>query len=199
MGEIVAKVRALAFTLGAPGLFLVAFIDSSFLSLPQIADLLVIWTVARHKTRFVLYVLCATLGSMTGCSVMYFVGRKGGEALVRRRFATGPIERVMASLKRHGMMAVLIPAILPPPTPFKLFVLLAGASGIKPTRFLTAIAVGRGTRYFVLGLLAVKYGDSAMEYLAENGATVAVIVGVVLFAAFLAYLWWSRTRSAKRA
>ena len=199
MGEIVAKVRALAFTLGAPGLFLVAFLDSSFLSLPQIADLLVIWTVARHKTRFVLYVLCATLGSMTGCSVMYFVGRKGGEALVRKRFATGPIERVMASLKRHGMMAVLIAAILPPPTPFKLFVLLAGASGIKPTRFLTAIAIGRGTRYFVLGLLAVKYGDSAMAYLAENGAKVSVVVGVALLAAFLAYLWWSRTRSVKRA
>lgn len=198
MGEIVARIRALAFTLGAPGLFLVAFLDSSFLSLPQIADLLVIWTVARHKTRFVLYVLCATLGSMTGCSVMYFVGRKGGEALVRRRFATGRIERVMASLKRHGMMAVLIPAILPPPTPFKLFVLLAGASGIKPTRFLTAIAIGRGTRYSVLGLLAVKYGDSAMAYLAENRAKVSVVVGVALLTAFLTYLGWSRTRSAKR-
>lgn len=199
MGEIAARVRALAFTLGAPGLFLVAFLDSSFLSLPQIADLLVIWTVARHKTRFVLYVLCATLGSMTGCSVTYFVGRKGGEALVRRRFATGPIERVMASLKRHGMMAVLIAAILPPPTPFKLFVLLAGASGIKPTGFLTAIAIGRGTRYFALGLLAVKYGDSAMAYLAENGEKVSAVAGVVLIAAFLAYLAWSRTRSAKRA
>lgn len=185
--------------LGAPGLFLVAFLDSSFLSLPQIADLLVIWTVARHKTRFVLYVLCATLGSMTGSSIMYFVGRKGGEALVRKRFATGPIERVMASLRRHGMMAVLIPAILPPPTPFKLFVLLAGASGIKPTRFLTAIAIGRGTRYFVLGLLAVKYGDRAMAYLAENSAKVSLVVGVALLTAFLAYLGWRRTRSAKRA
>lgn len=199
MGEIVAKVRALAFMLGAPGLFLVAFLDSSFLSLPQIADLLVIWTVARHKTRFVLYVLCATLGSMTGSSIMYFVGRKGGEALVRKRFATGPIERVLASLRRHGMMAVLIPAILPPPTPFKLFVLLAGASGIKPTRFLTAIAIGRGTRYFVLGLLAVKYGDRAMAYLAENSAKVSLVVGVALLTAFLAYLGWRRTRSAKRA
>lgn len=199
MGEIAAKVRTLAFTLGAPGLFLVAFLDSSFLSLPEIADILVIWMVTRHKTRFVLYAISATLGSMAGCVVMYYIGRKGGEALARKRFATAAIERVLGSLRRHGIMAVLIPSILPPPAPFKIFVLLAGVAGITPGRFLTAIAIGRGTRYFVLGLLAVRYGDSAMAYLAENGAKVSIVAGVVLLAGSLAYLWWSKTRAPKGA
>src|SRR5438093_13243526 len=118
MGSFVAKVRALAFSLGAPGLFLVAFLDSSFLSLPEIADFLVVWMVTRHKARMILYVVSATVGSMAGSLVMYYIGRKGGEALVTRRFATASIERTKLALQRHGIMAVLLPSILTPPAPF---------------------------------------------------------------------------------
>src|SRR5437667_9049056 len=109
MGHIVGRIRALALVLGAPGLFLVAFLDSSVLSLPDIADLLVVYMVTHHKHRMVLYAAAATLGSVVGCLLMYFVGRKGGEALIRRRFTNATVDRSMAAFRRHGLMAVLIP------------------------------------------------------------------------------------------
>src|SRR3954471_16783015 len=111
MGGSVGKLRALAMALGAPGLFLIAFLNSSFLSLPEIADLLVIYMVTQHKHRLVIYVIATTLGSIGGCLVMYFIGRKGGEALIRKRFAGGSVERAMRTVQRHGVMAVLIPSI----------------------------------------------------------------------------------------
>src|ERR1044071_1836463 len=147
MGRIADWARGVALTLGAPGLFLVAFLDSSFLSLPEITDLLVVWMVTRHPARMVIYVVGATLGSLAGCLVMYFIGRKGGEALIRKRFAGPTVERAMAAFERRGVLVVLVPAILPPPAPFKIFVLLAGVAGISPAKFVTAILLGRGSRY----------------------------------------------------
>src|SRR6266480_1491281 len=101
MGGFVDRLSVLAIGLGAPGLFLVAFLDSSFLSLPEIADLLVVYMVTHHKHRMLLYAVAATLGSMAGCLVMYYVGRKGGEALIRKRFTTATAERSMAAFRRH--------------------------------------------------------------------------------------------------
>jgi membrane protein YqaA with SNARE-associated domain len=156
MGSFVAKIRVLAIGLGAPGLFLITALDSSFLSLPEIADLLVVFMVAHHKSRFLLYALSATLGSLAGSLALYYIGRKGGEALVRRRFATASVERAMTAFQRHGLLAVLIPSILPPPAPFKIFVLLAGVTGITPARFTLAILIGRSFRYLTLAILAVR-------------------------------------------
>jgi membrane protein YqaA with SNARE-associated domain len=184
-------------TLGAPGLYLVAFLDSSFLSLPEITDLLVVWMVTRHPALVLVYVLAATLGSLTGCLVMYFIGRKGGEALIRKRFAPASVERAMAAFQRYGVLVVLIPAILPPPAPFKIFVLLSGLAGITPAKFVTAIVIGRGARYFVLGLLAVEYGEEALAYLEEHGVAVAVVVLALLAAGVAGYFIWSKGRSAK--
>jgi membrane protein YqaA with SNARE-associated domain len=198
MGRFGGRIRTLAVALGAPGLFLVAFLDSSFLSLPEIADILVVYMVAREKPRLVLYVACATLGSIAGCLVMYFLGRRGGDALVRKRFSGPNVQRAMAAVERHGVMAVLIPSILPPPAPFKIFVVLAGVAGISATRFTLAVAIGRGTRYLVLGLLAVAYGDRAMAYMRDNGAIVALVVVGLLVAGFAAYLLWSKARKAER-
>ena len=191
------KLRAIAIALGAPGLFLIAFLDASFLSLPEIADLLVIFMVTRHKSRMVLYVICATLGSLGGCLVMYYIGRKGGDALLRKRFKSGIVDRTLATFQRYGIMAVLIPSILPPPAPFKIFVLIAGVAGIEVTRFSAAIVVGRGLRYLALGVLALEYGDRAMAYLAEHGGRVSLVVVGVLVAAFAAYLVWSRVQDRK--
>ena len=197
MGGLVGRLRVLALALGAPGLFLIAFLDSSFLSLPEIADLLVIYMVTQHKSRLVVYVVATTLGSMAGCLVMYYIGRKGGEALIRKRFATGNVERAMGAFRRHGLMAVLIPSILPPPAPFKIFVLLAGIAGISAPRFAIAVAIGRGARYLVLGLLAVRYGDATLAYIQEHGAAVALAAVGLLAAGFGAYLVWSNARGAK--
>ena len=192
MGTFAERLRAVALALGAPGLFLIAFLDSSFLSLPEIADLMVVYMVAHHKSRVVLYAFSATLGSIGGCLVMYFIGKKGGDALVRKRFTTKNIERAKGSVQRHGVMAVLIPSLLPPPAPFKIFVLLAGVAHIDVTKFVLAVALGRGVRYLALGFLAVEYGDRALAYIHENAVRVSLIAVGILAAGFVAYLVWSK-------
>jgi membrane protein YqaA with SNARE-associated domain len=197
MRRLVGRIRALALALGAPGLFLVAFLDSTFLPLPGATDLLLIVMVARHKEFVVWYILAAIVGSLVGCLVMHAIGRKGGEALVRRRFTGERIERAMATLRRHGVMAVLVPSLLPPPAPFKIFVLLAGVIGISATRFATAIAIGRGVRYVALGWLSVKYGRAASTYLTEHGTFASLVLVGVLSAGFAAYLVFARVRGAK--
>jgi membrane protein YqaA with SNARE-associated domain len=197
MGRFVAHVQAFALALGAPGLFLVALLDSSVLSLPEIADLLVIWMVTQHKHRFVLYAAAATLGSMAGCLVLYYIGKKGGDALIRRRFHPASVDKTMALFQRHGVLAVLIPSILPPPAPFKIFVLLAGVADISAARFTTAIAIGRGSRYFVEALLALRYGDQAIEFVNHNGKTVSYAILILLGIAIAAYMLWLRTQKRR--
>lgn len=197
MDSFAGRIRVFALGLGAPGLFLIAALDSSFLSLPEIADLLVVFMVTQHKSQFILYAASATLGSLTGCLGLYYIGRRGGDALVRRRFATASVERTMGVLRRHGLLAVLIPSILPPPAPFKIFVLLAGAAGISASRFTLAILIGRGFRYLLLALLAVRYGDLAMVFMREHGVVVAIAVVGTLALGFLVYLGWSRAQERK--
>lgn len=198
MRRFVVWVQGVALALGAPGLFLVALLDSSVLSLPEIADLLVIWMVTQHKSRLVLYAASATIGSLAGCLALYYLGRKGGEALIRKRFTSGAIEKTMNAFRRHGVMAVLIPSILPPPAPFKVFVLLAGLADISAGRFATAIAVGRGGRYLAEGLLAVWYGDQAIEFVHNHAAGVSFAAVILLGAAFLGYLVWSKAEPRNR-
>jgi membrane protein YqaA with SNARE-associated domain len=194
MGRFVGSIRSLALALGAPGLFLVAFLDSSFLPLPGITDVLLVVMVTRHRAGFPWYVAGAAAGSIAGCLVLHYLGRKGGEALVRKRFTGARVERAKAALQRHGLIAVLVPSILPPPAPFKLFVLLAGVVGISASRFAAAIAIGRGARYLALGVLALEYGDRAMAYLRENGVVASLVAVGVLVAGFAAYLLWSKAR-----
>ena len=196
MSRIVNWVQAFAVTIGGPGLFLVAFLDSSFLSLPEINDLLVIIMVIEQKERMVYYALMATLGSMTGCFLLYGLGRKGGEALVRRRFGGPRLERAMALSNRYGMLAVAVPALLPPPAPFKVFVLLAGVARVPVWQFGAAVAGGRGVRYFVAGALAVRYGDDAVAFVQTNGRLVSLVLAGVVIGGGIAYVLWRRRREA---
>ena len=198
MRRFVAWVQGAALALGAPGLFIVTLLDSSVLSLPEIADLLVIWMVTQHKSRLLLYAGSATVGSLVGCLALYYLGKKGGEALVRKRFASGAIDSAMNTFRRHGVIAVLIPSILPPPAPFKVFVILAGLADISAGRFATAIAIGRGGRYLGEGLLAVRYGDQAIEFVHNHAQGVSLALAVILGAAFLGYLVWTKAEARKR-
>lgn len=192
MARIVSWVQAFALGIGGPGLFLVAFLDSSFLSLPEINDLLVVMLVIEHKTRMPYYALMATLGSVTGCLVLYGIGRKGGEALVRRRFGGQRMERALALSKRYGVLAIAVPAILPPPAPFKIFVLLAGVAAVPLWQFATTIALARGFRYFAVGILSVRYGDDAIAFIEANGRTVARVLVALIVAGGLAWILWRR-------
>lgn len=197
MSRFVDRLRALALAWGAPGLFIVSFLDSTFLPLPGVTDILLIVMVTRHRDAMLLYVGATTLGSVAGCLAMHAIGRKGGEALVRKRFAGPRIEKTMASLRRHGVMAVLIPCLLPPPAPFKIFVLLAGVVGISAARFAAAIAMGRGARYLALGLLAYRYGEQASQYVAEHGMAVSLVLAGLVSAGFAAYLLFSKAKVGK--
>jgi membrane protein YqaA with SNARE-associated domain len=197
MRRFVDWTQSVALAFGAPGLFVVAFLDSSFLSLPEINDLLLIWMVTRHKSRMLLYAAAATLGSIAGCLVLYYIGRKGGDALVRRRFGAGRVDKALATMQRHGVLAVLIPSLLPPPAPFKIFVLLAGVAHISASRFVIAIGIGRGARYFIEGLLAVWYGDAAIAYLENNLRFVSLVIVGLIVAGGLGYLLWRKARAAK--
>jgi membrane protein YqaA with SNARE-associated domain len=195
MGRFVQGIQALAMSMGAPGIFLVAFLDSSILSLPEIADLLVIYMVTKRPSLFLLYVASATLGSLVGCLLLYFIGKKGGAALVHKRFDSAAVGRTLDAFRRHGIMAVLVPSVLPPPAPFKPFVLLAGVADISATRFAVAILIGRGARYTFEGLLALWYGERAMAFMQKYGLQFAVAAIGVLVVGFLAYLYWPRRRA----
>jgi membrane protein YqaA with SNARE-associated domain len=185
MGRLVSWVQGFALALGGPGLALIALLDSSFLSFPEVVDLLIVVFVTHHKERMVYYASLATLGSIAGCFLLYYVGLKGGEAFVRKRFHDRHVDRSLALFQKHGLLAVIIPSLLPPPVPFKPFVLIAGIARVRPLDFLLAVGLGRGIRYFGEGLLAVWYGERAAVFIRENARTVslglaalALIVGV---------------------
>ena len=192
MARIVAWIQAFALGIGGPGLFVVAFLDSSFLSLPEINDLLVVMLVIEHKARMPYYALMATLGSVTGCLVLYGLGRRGGEALVRRRFGGRRMARALAVSKRYGVLAIAVPAVLPPPAPFKIFVLLAGVAAVPLWQFATTIALARGFRYFAVGVLSVRYGDDAVAFIEANGRAVALVLVGLIVVGGLAWLLWRR-------
>src|SRR5215471_4532902 len=197
MGRFVQGIQALAMSMGAPGIFLVAFLDSSILSLPEIADLLIIYMVTKRPSLFLLYVGSATIGSLVGCLVLYFIGKKGGAALVHKRFDSAAVGRTLDAFRRHGIMAVLVPSILPPPAPFKPFVLMAGVADISAARFAAAILIGRGARYLLEGLLALWYGERALAYMEEHGLQVAAIAIAVLVVGFVIYLYWPGRRTTR--
>jgi membrane protein YqaA with SNARE-associated domain len=184
--------NAIAVTMGGPGLFAVAFLDSSFVSLPQINDVLVVLMVTANKARMPYYAAMATLGSVAGCYVIYYLAAKGGEVFLRKRLSAGKLDRALALYKRHGLLALVVPALLPPPAPFKLFVLAAGLAEVRPLAFITAIAVARGARYLALGALAIYYGDRALELMRTKGTVIALIVaGLIVLGAVV---WFVRER-----
>ena len=151
MSKVVAAVQSFALTLGAPGLFLVALLDSSLLSLPQVPDLLLIFMVTQHPSLWLVYALMTTAGSVAGCVGMYLLARKGGERVLRKMVSAERMERGRVTFQKWGLLAVLVPSILPPPAPFKLFVLLAGVVQIPLWQFVAAIGLGRGFRYVAGG------------------------------------------------
>ncbi len=192
VARIVTWIQAFALGIGGPGLFVVAFLDSSFLSLPEINDLLVVMLVIEHNARMPYYALMATLGSLAGCLVLYWVGRTGGDALVRRRFGGPRMARALELSERYGVLAIAVPAILPPPAPFKIFVLLAGVAAVPVWQFATTIALARGFRYFAVGALSVRYGDDAIAFIEANGRVVTLVLVGLMVVAGIAWLLWRR-------
>src|SRR5438552_6130512 len=131
---------------GGPGLMVLAIGDSSFVSLPEVNDLLLMTFSMSNPGKMMELAALTTLGSLIGCLLLYSVGVKGGEALLRRRFADHRLQRIRSWYQKYGVLAVIIPSLLPPPTPFKIFVLSAGAFGTPWPKFMAAVLIGRGIR-----------------------------------------------------
>ncbi len=169
------KVVAFASGLGAPGLFLISFLDSSVLTFPIINDLLLIHLSMEHPARMPLYAFMASLGSVLGCVVLYFIARKGGEAIFHKK-AGKHGHAIRHWVEQNGFVGMLIAALLPPPTPFKFFVLAAGVFEVPLFSYTAAITIARLFRYFGVGYLAIRYGADAMPYLMHHKLQVSVFV-----------------------
>lgn len=194
MAKVVAAITAWAAGLGGLGLFVIALLDSSFLSFPQVNDVLVIVLSAKYPERMLYYAGMTTLGSLLGCFMLFLVARRGGEVFMRKRLKGAHVDRALRLYQRFGLLAVLVPALLPPPTPFKLFVLMAGAADVAAWRFALAIAIGRGIRYFGLGYLAVRYGDHALDLAKEHSSEIGIGLAVLALAGGVFLVWLRRRR-----
>jgi membrane protein YqaA with SNARE-associated domain len=196
MKQFIAWAQAFALSIGGLGLFVVAFIDASVLSLPEVNDILIVYMVTKSPSFLLYYVAMATAGSIGGSLVVYYLGRKGGDALLRRQFSREQVDRMQARFSRYGTAAVVVPAMLPPPVPLKLFVIGAGAAGMPPGRFAWAIGIGRSVRYLAEGLLAYFYGAAAFEYVKAHGAQVALWGGLLSLGVVAIYYWRRHRRRA---
>jgi membrane protein YqaA with SNARE-associated domain len=198
MSTLLASIQEWASELGGVGLFIIALLDSSFLSFPQVNDLLIIVLSTKYPERMPYYAGLTTIGSVIGCFFLYGVARRGGEVFLRKRLKGRYVDRAMTLYQRHGLLAVVVPALLPPPVPFKVFVLLAGAAEVSPIRFGVAVGIGRGIRYFGQGYLAVLYGEQAAEFMRAYGTEIGIglAVGAVAIGAAVFFLRRRRHGSA---
>ena len=179
---------------GAPGLMFIAICDSSFLSLPEVNDAALMALSINNPLRMWEMAAMTVIGSVIGCLLLYTVGRKGGEAMLKKRFAADKILKVRGWYQKYGMLAVIVPSLLPPPLPFKIFVLSAGAFQVPWLRFVTAVAIGRGIRYFSEGLLAVWYGKQALQIVADNFPIVGLVLAALIVAGAIVYVYMRRRR-----
>jgi membrane protein YqaA with SNARE-associated domain len=194
MTRFVEWIKGFALAWGGPGLFLIGFLDSSFLSFPEVNDLLIIWMVTQHKERLIYYAIMATAGSVLGCLTLYYVARKGGETFLRRRLHEEHLEKGMRLFQKYGLLVVIVPALLPPPAPFKIFVLLAGIAAIPVWQFVIAIATARFVRYAGEGLLAVMYGDRAAAYLRDHATETGLWLSAIALTVGLLWVFVKRWR-----
>ena len=174
-------------TFGAFGLFAVALLDSTFVPLPSSADALMVLLSTTYPSWMLLYAFMATSGSALGCLILYLVSRRAGSRALNR-FSEAKQQRVKTLIERYDMMAVLVATLLPPPFPFKLFVVTAGVFRFSLLRFMLAIIAGRAFRFLLEGYLAVRYGADAKEILAKYYPW----IGLGLVAAILLFVFVKR-------
>jgi len=187
-------ITAILAPLGVWGVFVLTFADAALMGLPL--DILVSAYIYRDPSHYLLYVVLATTGSATGCIVLYIIGYTGGEVLLRKRMSPERFEKIRASFDRHEFWALMFPAMLPPPVPFKAVVLAAAVFEMRFTHFLLAILAGRFIRFAFEGYIVIKFGPPMLNWLGHLFAhhfkwvLIAVAVGLVL------WLWHRRRQAA---
>jgi len=172
-------------TFGAFGLFAVALLDSTFVPLPSSADALMILLSTTYPSWMVLYAFMATAGSAIGCWILYLISRRAG-ARALNKFSEAKQRRVKHWIERYDAMAVLVATLLPPPFPFKLFVVTAGVFRFSLLRFMLAIIVGRAFRFLLEGYFAVRYGAEVKAILSQYYPWIGLGLAVVILAVVIA-------------
>lgn len=186
---------------GAPGLFLLGVLDSSFLMLPFANDVAVIVLASLHHNRFWLYAVAATLGSVVGCWIMFEIGHAGGETFIRTHVSKERFERLQKAIKRKGPVLLAMPALIPPPFPFTAFVLGAGALEVPRKPFLSMLMAMRFVRFIAESIAALYFGRRIVHWMNTpgfrwfiDGLMVIAIVG----SAYSVYRLVRTTRSHDR-
>jgi membrane protein YqaA with SNARE-associated domain len=183
--------------LGVWGVLGFATVDAAFLGMPL--DAIVTGYVWANPHRLLLYCAMAAAGSALGSILWYGMGYKGGEVLLVKRIGERRFNKIRASFERHEFLAVMLPSMLPPPTPFKLFVLSAGVAEMRFSHFLAAIFAGRFLRFVILSFLVIRFGPGIVDFLGgilhhHLRTAIAVVAAGTLIG------WWIwRTRKLKSA
>jgi membrane protein YqaA with SNARE-associated domain len=179
------------FHLGGLGLIPLGLLDNSPIPIPGAMDVATLVLSARQPQLWLYYAVMATVGSLVGGFVTYRLARRGGKAVLERRFSRRKVDKVCELFERWGFGAIVIPALLPPPVPMVPFLLAAGAMQYPVRKFLAALALGRVARYMLLAYLAARYGRRIIAFIRVHGHPVALGIIIVLLAtaAVVFYFW----------
>jgi membrane protein YqaA with SNARE-associated domain len=169
---------------GPFGLFGIALLDSALIPLPGGPDAVLILLSTARPAWVPIYVFAATLGSVIGCVIFYYISRRAGKGALKR-FSPHRQGRVKELIDRYDVLSVLVSSILPPPFPFKLFIATAGVFRFSVVRFALAVAAGRAFRYTLIGYLAAHYGEHAKELLARYYPYIGLGLAVLIVAVFV--------------
>jgi len=191
-------VLGLPIYLAAPAMIVIGALDSSLLSLPEINDYLVVGRCFRQPHAVFYFPLFAATGSVLGCFLLYTIMRRGGQAVLRRRFNLESIQKVERAYARYGFLAIAVPAILPPPLPFKVFVATAGTLEYPRWKFLLTVMLARSLRYYVEGILAVFYGRRVLLFFRDNGVVIISIVATIGLIVLLIYMLFTRNKNVRQ-
>ena len=183
--------------IAAPAMIVIGALDSSLLSLPEINDYLVVGRCFKYPTAAFYFPLFAATGSVIGCHLLYSIVRRGGQAVLRKRFKLEQIKRVERAYERFGFLAIGVPAILPPPLPFKIFVATAGALEYPRWKFLLTVMIARSFRYYLEGILAVYYGRRVLVFMRDNGLVIVSIAGTLVLIGLIIYFVVRQRRSGR--
>jgi len=199
--EISRQVVTMPVSLAAPLMIFIGALDSSLLSLPEVNDYITIARVANNPHEVYYFPVFPAIGSMVGCLLLYHIAKRG-EQFVSRRFHPRQLDRVKGIYRRWGLIALIIPALLPPPMPFKVFVVTAGVLGYPVGRFALVIMIARTIRYYFWGTLAYFFRDEVRKMIDWLGGNLfeIILALLIVLAIFLMIRWYfKRLRGASSA
>lgn len=198
---IASQVLTMPVYTAAPMMIIVGLLDSSLLSLPEVNDYITISRIAQHPDEVYYFPLFPAIGSVIGCLILYGIVRRGEQFIVKR-FHPSHMEWAESLYRRWGVLALVIPALLPPPMPFKIFVAMAGALEYPAWRFTLVVLISRLVRYYSWGIAAYFWRDQVLKAQDALKEHFFEVLGIMLAAIALFFIvrWvlsWFKSRSLK--